>query len=784
MVTTAPLESLRDKIKKHLPDATPDQVGHFAVQVERLQELQRYFENYREDLDGLKDKSGSPINELARAIKALDYKRSYRIAMIGLTGAGKSTLLNALLGRSLVLMKDVGKPATGAALEIFLDVSEGGIEKADVSYREQSNIYALVKDFVERYQLDASGLTGNLDAGFSMAVGKLQPQSLLTERERREFEELRKTLADIVIQYANNGNNNLRQEFLLANLRDVQELMNLIDENSTINSENNPQRRIGLVKSVTYHIKPYKNSNRLPTLQLPGNVCLVDLPGLDGTPLHDIIISEGIKEADAVIFILRPPRILGRGDAYLLNRVRKYISLEGSTQSGDRIFLVLNARDSIMVDDGRTPDSLPRDMRDLMDLLVPNYARYFSNRGGEYPYFLTSAWAAYSAQKQLNGEQIEDIQTYDAVKLKLGVQGRSDREVLEASQIPKLVEELTKFAREHRIEGQIRDGKSALDSIVDTLIDKFQNDLDNTIDVRRKSPREKGEEILNQRQEDQEKLVKSIRYIQEQRLDNLRSELGKIAQSICDQSDRAIQEKMPELWKEGFFNKGDRLTHSNIAKPIYEYILTEAQIALWYELTRQVPSMANYLIGVYTNTVETSQIAEKMSHGCYGYVEVSLLQSTIKEKIDKNMRRTLREIASRIAMTRMTDPACYFTTKSADGQPEKKQLFDSLNQVPRQAEVNSSDFTPFIAEMRKLYESFVYQYCVTGLLNLYRYEMIVIEDSLLNYIKNDVFGEIKKRYSNDAILEAKINESLGDDPNWKRIELIERKLAILKTIKS
>ncbi|WP_279239644.1 hypothetical protein [Scytonema sp. UIC 10036] len=36
-------------------------------------------------------------------------------------------------------------------------------------------------------------------------------------------------------------------------------------------------------------------------MQLPKNVCLVDLPGLDGSTLHNIIIRNGIKEADAVI---------------------------------------------------------------------------------------------------------------------------------------------------------------------------------------------------------------------------------------------------------------------------------------------------------------------------------------------------------------------------------------------------------------------------------------------------------------------------------------------------
>ncbi|KOR34043.1 hypothetical protein AM228_26340 [Planktothricoides sp. SR001] len=777
MVTSAPLESLRDKIQKHLPDATPDQVGRFALQVERLKKLQHFFTDYPEGQEDFKDK-------LELAQKALKYEKPYRIAVIGKARTGKSTTINAILGRYLVLAKISGKPATGAALEIFFDAANAQQETAQVIYRDEANIRSLVADFVSRYKayrLNESGLTGNLDAGYAIALEKLQPAIQLPDEANQDFEKLRLSLADIVRQYANNLGKELRQNFYLANQRDIEELMNLIDENSDINKPGSLNRRIGLVKSVTYHIVPSESPDGIATLKLPKNVCLVDLPGLDGTPLHDIIISEGIKEADAVIFIQNPNGILTRGDGYLLDRSRKYISFEGNERAGERIFIVLNAKDSIMTDSPEKQNILRRQMGDLMELLVSNYAINFSNRGGDRPYFETSSWIAYYVQKKLKGETIEDTNTYEAATLKLGVRGKSDREVLEASQIPKLVEELTKFAREHRIEGQIRDGKLALDSIINKLINKFQNDLDNSSDVSVKSPKEKGQEILNQRQEDQEKLVKSIRYIQEQRLDNLRIVLQQEAQSICAETDSAIQKKMPELWKEGFFNKGDRLTHSNIAKPIYEYILTEAQIKLWNELNSKVLLMANKLIESYNDIVETSQMAEKIASGCYDYVEVSLVRSTIKEKIDKNMGSTLKKIASRIAMTRMTDPACYFTTKSADGQPEKKQLFDSLNQVPRQAEVKSDYFSLFIAEMRKQYEPFVYQYCVTGLLNLYRYEMIGIEDSLLGYIKN-VFSNM--RDSNDAILKAKINESLSDDPNWKRLELIERKLATLETIKS
>ena len=779
MVTTAPWESLRDKIKKHLPDATPDQVERFAVQVGRLQKLQALFQKYPEEQEEFQDKL-----ELAK--KALKYEKPYRIAVIGKARTGKSTTVNAILGRNLVLAKISGKPATGAALEIFFDAVDARQETAKVLYRDEANIRSLVADFVSRYKayrLDESRLTGNLDAAYATALENLNPAIQLPDQANRDFEELRLSLADIVRQYANNLGEELRQNFSLANQRDIEDLMDLIDENSDINSVGSLSRRIGLVKSVTYHIVPSESSDGIATLQLPKNVCLVDLPGLDGTPLHDIIINEGIKEADAVVFIQSPNGILTRGDGYLLDRSRKYISFEGNERSGERIFLVLNAKDSIMTDSPEKQNILRRQMGELMELLVSDYARKFPNRGGDRPYFETSAWMAYYVQKKLKGEKIEDINTYEAATLKLGVRGKSDREVLETSQIPKLVEELTKFAREHRIEGQIRDGKLALDSMVDTLINKFQKEMSQrTRNQGTSYLTEKVEQILKKRQKDLEKLVKQIRENQEQRIENLRIELQQIAQSICDETDRVIKDKMPELWEKSFLDKEDRLGHCNVAKLIYEYMLSEAQIYLWYELTNQVPLMANQLVRVYTDNLETSKIAEKISSGCYNYVEVSQLKSTIKEKfIDANMRRTLPVIASRIAMTRMTDPACYFTAVGADGQPDKKPLFDSLSGIPRQPEVNSDSFSPFITEMRKLYQSFVSEYCVIGILNLYRYEMILIEDLLLDYIKN-VFYKI--RYSDDPVLKSRINESLSRDSDWERLEIIQRQLAALEIIKS
>lgn len=78
------------------------------------------------------------------------------------------------------------------------------------------------------------------------------------------------------------------------------------------------------------------------------------------------------------------------------------------------------------------------------------------------------------------------------------------------------------------------------------------------------------------------------------------------------------------------------------------------------------------------------------------------------------------------------------------------------------------------------YESYISNYCVIGLLNLYRYEMLLIEDRLLTYIR-EIFHHI--RNSHDPLLKSKLRNSLNTNPNLQRVELIERKLTALSQIK-
>ncbi len=684
-----------DEIKRYLPDATPEQQQDFVLQVESLEELKSFFRQYPDNREGHE-------KLLARAEKALNYKQPYRIAVVGLTGAGKSTFLNALLGEELLLAK-LGEPATGTALEIFLDLPEGK-EKALVEYRKEDDIQQLINEFFARYNPNGTRPTGELNVGFANLLLKLEPNSEITEDDRQSFLGLRNTVADIVIQYANNnGTNNLRREFLLPN--DKEELNDLINEHSVLNNENSTTRRIGLIKTVTYYFKPKPNTSGVLTLQLPGNVCLNDLPGLDGSPLHDIIIRQGIKDADAVIFILLPYRLNRFSEKRLLNNVRNYISLEGSVESGDRIFFILNKKDEPS-SHSESAAELPTIMTKIMEGVVPGYTRRFAKRGGDQPYFFISAWAALEAQKAIKGVPIKEtnIEHYKTAKNYLKIPNGSDLEVLEATQVPKLVEELTKFARDYRIEGQIRDGKTAIDNIIDSRYRVLVSERGVLIDrTGISSSQTQINKMLKEQEDELKELIDIFRKsLLLENLKNWRNQLIDDARKICDSIDIELKRKMPEIWKDAFTTGKDRLRARSFARTFYEQVVTETEIAFWHQLTYSVPDIANHLVELYTDAIETYQLAKKIEEKCLDSVNVAKVTSKLHGWINDNMRPKMTEIGSRIALRLITDKG--FLPTDSNVSPENNQLLQSLKSIPLQRKVNNiADFDPFINAVRQHY---------------------------------------------------------------------------------
>ncbi|MCC2691635.1 dynamin family protein [Nodularia sp. LEGE 04288] len=732
------------EIKQFLPDATDEQAQRYTMQIKRLGELESFFSDYSQELNGYEDL-------LTRARKAFNYKQPYRIAVIGTSGAGKSTMLNAMLGRELVLAKS-GKAATGTALEIFLDVPENEEEKAVVTYHDQDN------NFLEAIELKLSQYSGD------------------HEEAQEDIKKLSKILEDLNNQYRNNDPSSLKTHFSLSDPSDERELKELIDENSDLNRDPN-KRRIGLVKSVTYHIKPNKNSNGIQTLQLPNNVCLVDLPGLDGSPLHDIIISEGIKDADAVIFIMRAHRILGRGDNALLRRVGKYISPQGIEQSGERIFLVLNAIDTIQDDEPRS--ALDKQMGDVMELLPVYASPQLKKRGGDTPYFITSASIAYLAKKKIMGEPV-DPKTYEGILARYGGKNKSDQEVLEASQVPKLVEELTKFARDKRIEGQIRDGKQALDSIINPLYSKYDSEYSG---LKATQGETYFKELVETKLHDKQKQLKyqlvNFRKTVLKNLEAKHKDLDNKAKIICDEADEQLKKQMPQIWETHFNTDIAPLYEGGmLGQPFFEPVLDDAQMHLWYQLNQRLPELAKYFVEFYKDEFQKQQTYQNISNGCFGYPKVfEKLESTIKTLI-QNMDSRMKKMSERIAMTNMTAPVNYFSVTLPQGNSKQHGLFEILEKIELQPVVPAENFNSFVKQVRQLYETQVSDECVFGLMNLYRYELIDIEKGLFSFIR-DVFFEI--RDSGDPYQIAQLLNI--PDSELKRVQLLKDKLAALASIK-
>ncbi|NEQ51749.1 MAG: hypothetical protein F6K11_16680, partial [Leptolyngbya sp. SIO3F4] len=320
------IDSLEEKILSHLPDLSPEQSQRMVKLIKGQNQLHSFFDEFPEQLN----KFELPMHHIDKSLK---YDKPFKVAIVAVTGAGKSTLLNSMLARDLVLVKNVGGAATGCALYLYQDLPDGAPETATITYRDEKSIRRLVTEyFVKTYSLNDSNLAGPLNEGFASIIAQMEPSQTLSKDAQRDFDELKQTLIDLIQQYARHNPDQLQQTFNLESSDDKRRLLELIDEGSPANHGMN--RKIGLVEAVNYHIRSGKSF--LPdasALNLPPNVCLVDLPGLDGTCLHNIIIREGIEEADAVLFVVHPRRFQTLNNTELLSRISRFVTSENDPHS-------------------------------------------------------------------------------------------------------------------------------------------------------------------------------------------------------------------------------------------------------------------------------------------------------------------------------------------------------------------------------------------------------------------------------------------------------------------
>ena len=725
-------------------------------------------------LKALPEQANKQSLRMKKVARYLDVERPFKVATVAVTGAGKSTLLNAMLARDLVLVKNVGGAATGCALHIYQDIAEIDREQAIVIYRSEKNIRQLISQhFIEEYQPEGLSLPDELDGGFAMSIAQSQPSRSLSKSEDKMFEDLKATLERLVQEYVRHGARDLSPEtFYLDSENDHKRLQALTDEGSQQNK--GMQRKIGLIEQVDYHLKHGKSN----ALNLPNNVCLVDLPGLDGTYLHNIIIRQGIEEADAVLFLVHPRRLETLNNDELLDRIGRFVSSDHNSQSAERIFCVVNCKDEIT---GGVEQVLPKvraAAHQFLEKTIPGSTQHAQQ-------FIVAAWPALQAQKALRGKQVEDANKYAGIQRTFEIADSDHKATLEESHIPRLVRALNKFVGT-TAERQIHSAHQELRYIIEDLISEqeAQQTLA-TADGRPQNQRRIVRKIFKDRQDEAEDLLIGFRKTQTAVLSSLEQQLSRISDTLCDEIDQSLQADMPRYWKENFHVGIDRPRARKVALAIHESFLGDVEVQLWRLVDNRIDRLAQEIVRSYEKAASSDLAREISTLSLYKIDKAAMEQAIQSEVVKTNCR--LSHSARGLAICHLVNPSNQFLSGSDSyfeqndkGDESRDMLLSVLRDSVRfSRDLESAEFDAFVQTMRSHYSRILKEDCISNLLNLYRYEMIRIEESLVSFL-NDEFDDL--RDAKDINLE---NLALDEDTyqRLQQIDSIEQRLHTLRSLK-
>jgi len=797
MVSLQEIEQKVQDIKKYLPDITDKQARDFANQVIRLGLVEQYQAKNTEDFLNIDECQKC----LYLARKALDYTKPYRIAVIGTTGVGKSTFINTLVGgRDIVFTRPEGKATTGTVLEISF-IQQDQEETATITYRDREKTTKLIRQVLEKlikknlFEQKAYPNLINInevDQKLIENLHSLTPIPGLTIPEQTLFEQYKKTIIRIAQQYNFHPDlpsetfklNNPQEDLKLQ--EDLKRLNELTDEHSSLNQGR--ERKIDLIEKVTYKIKSSQQNGNLG-LEFPSNVCLVDLPGLDGSLLHDIIILKNITEADAVIYINHPKKIDNNTDITLLSEVKSEL-INNSRDSYRKLFFVLTSKDNITITGKYDPNQLPQDMRNFIDTFLPGYTQQLSDRNDQGdPYFYVSSIAAYFAQKFLRKEQLETKEandTYQKACLGLGINNYTDYQaVLNASQMPKLVEKLKHFVLNERIDQQINDGKFALDSIVKKLLDQYQKEqktINESGNITTETQRQ--QQALNKRKKDIQLYLGEFLNEQYLSLPQYEKDVKQLASKICQTINNGLRKEIVNLWTTNIEGRIDPLTGGYKNVVLVEPFLSGVQIELWDQLADTIPIVAHQLVSEYKKS--SQNLAKNIINGCYETEESKRIEQDLNDYIS-SMLSKLEEVASRISLV-VLGKLEYDLCPNEQNQYHR----DYINVVPQTnlENVQENEFELLIQTINKKYLGckveqhdfgYIENYLISPLIYVYRYEIIRINHKLSKIIE-EIFGELSKRLYTDPLLQGKVDQEINLNPELQRLQIIQQKLADLQKI--
>lgn len=740
-----------------------DQAKRIAKQLECLEDLNEYFKIYPEDAA-----EGRYEERLKRAERALDYRRPYRIAIVARTGVGKSTFANAVLGRDLLIAR-MGEPATGTVLEIYQTADLVEEQHAVVFNRSEGDIRDLIqKEMIDRFKLEDS-LPEKLDEEFVKTIESAKSPG-------EEFRRIQKAIIDIINQYIRHGEGqaNATQKYDLNDPGHQASLNDLINENSERNQGEN--RQIGLVKRVSYHICPKQDEKS--TLQLPRNTCLIDLPGIEATPLHDIIIKEDVKEADAVVFMFEANRLKVEGELEMMPPIRENIGIN----SPEQVFPVLNKQD--LISGSEDADQVSKAMDDIVQALSPTEV---PKRSGDFPFFQVSASIACLASRKIDGDQLndEELTTYENYCKQFEIDSANPKCVLKATGIPEVVKALNQLAA-NSIDARIEEATRNLNSTVSQLnaehdesnfesIESIQQRLQDMTEIQ-------IQEVIDTQGTDMKVCVELFRRNRLQNREQLNKSLKGIVNKICDSIDQKLIDNCPSLWSSSLHLTSDRMTASpGLVLSVREF-LTKVNVKLCELLSEELLNLAREVAKDYRETFEEDKVQENLLK--YGSrlpgTEEVFSQSEIK-KVMVKLEASLKQFCTRVAIAIMLDPRYYLwkgvvlsesdseyseeneshedstqsggtvveertrlkealqkaweALKEADTSSGAENLPDEIISPDQDSIVRQEDLVEIVKVVRDIYFPHIENRVVTDLLNVYAYEMLVAEKSFFRSIE-------------------------------------------------
>lgn len=349
--------------------------------------------------------------------------------------------------------------------------------------------------------------------------------------------------------------------------------------------------------------------------------------------------------------------------------------------------------------------------------------------------------------------------------------------------MPNLTQSLTEYAHSFRIEGQLREGRQALDRIVQTLSEQFNSEIKLLTGGQGISYiKTEDNRLLRERQESLTDMIVEFRLRQLENIDQLRANLRQEAVRLCDQIDQRIREELPRLWKRFFVADRYRPRARKYGKTMYEVFLGEVELLVWRQLSIRVQSLGDYVAHAYLDAFEASRLPRSIVSLGYDHPFATAAASGL-DNITAEMKTSLSKISERIALIYMLEPKAGFITPEQlnDGTLlSQNSLIKSLESLPRQREIEAETFEGFLGAVRTHYQPAVVDYAVNALLNIYQYEMLTIEDTLL-VRADELFADLAETMPHDPLLRESIRQDAPDQER-DRIEHVDAKRMALRDL--